>query len=238
MAKPMSDVVKRLFPKDFEELTPVKKHWWKKIDFRNLKSQQGLWVALAFLAVILPGVYYWNHFVVFLTNAQTAQAQIEVQLQRRKDLLINLTKTVVDYAEHERIMFQYMAEKRSGDSQKADMLMEELKKSGLTDLANNKAVNLEGVKAKLFALAEAYPELKLSENFQKMMEALVATEDKLAERRMIYNEAANKYGTYMMSFPNSIYAFVFWSGKSRFVPADFPFVKVDEDVNQYNRILY
>ena len=111
--------------------------------------------------------------------------------------------------------------------------MEELKKSGLTDLANSKAVNLEGVKAKLFALAEAYPELKLSANFQKMMDALITTEDKIADQRMAYNQKANLFGTYAMQFPNRIYAFVF-----RLSPKRFPFVKTDKDAIEYNRILY
>jgi LemA protein len=233
MSRLFSDTVKRLFPSDFEELEPVKKHWWQKIDFGNLKSKQGILITLLVLAVVLPGVHYWNHFVVFLTNAQTAEAQVGVQLQRRKDLLINLTKTVVDYAEHERVMFQFAAEKRLGNSKKADMLMDVLKKGGLVDLANAKTGNLEDAAAKLLALAEAYPELKLSANFQKMMDALVGTEDKLAECRMAYNEAANKFGTYAMSFPNSIYAFIFG-----FSPSDFPFVTIDKDAGEYNRIQY
>lgn len=233
MARLISDTLKRLFPDDLEELVPGKRHWWQKIDFENLKKKEALWITLGLLLLTLPGIYYWNKFVVLLTNAQTAQAQIEVQLQRRKDLLINLTTTLVDYAEHERSMYQYMVDRRQGASKKNMMILETLKKQGLTDLATKSAGSIDGATAKLLALAEAYPELKLSANFQKMMDALVATEDKIAERRMVYNEAANKFGTYAMSFPNSIYAFVF-----RLSPRDFPFVKVDKDVMQYNRIKY
>lgn len=225
--------IKKLFAADFEELEPGKKHWWQKIDFNNLKKKEALWVTLGILLLTLPGIHYWNKFVILLTNAQTAQAQIEVQLQRRKDLLINLTKTLLDYADHERTMFEYMAERRQGVSKKNIMLMEELKKSGLADLANKSPGFMNSATARLIALAEAYPELKLSANFQKMMDALVATEDKIAERRMAYNEAANKFGTYAMSFPNSIYAFAF-----RMSANDFPFVKVDKDVGEYNRIKY
>ena len=238
MSRLISDTVKRLFPDDFEELVPAKRHWWQKIDFENLKRKEALWITLGLMVLILPGIYYWNHFVVFLTNAQTAQAQVEVQLQRRKDLLINLTTTLLDYAEHERAMYQYTIDRRQGVPKKKIMLLEELKKAGLADLANKNIGGIDGVTAKLIALAEAYPDLKLSANFLKMMDALVDTENKLAEARMFYNERANAYGTYMMSFPNSIYAFIFWSGKSKFTPADFPFVKVDKDVVQYNRIKY
>lgn len=233
MSRLISETVKRLFPNDFEELVPARKHWWQKIDFSNLKTKQGIWAILAVVAIMLPGIYYWNHFVVLLTNAQTARAQVGVQLQRRKDLLINLTTTLLDYAEHERSMYQYTIDRRQGASKKSIMLLEELKKAGLDDLAKKSIAGMDGATAKILALAESYPELKLSENFRTMMEALVGTEDKLAERRMLYNEAANKYGTYAMSFPNSVYAFIF-----RFSPKDFPFVKVDKDVEQYNRIKY
>ena len=202
MSRLISDTVKRLFPNDFEELVPAKKHWWQKIDFGNLKTKQGIWVTLAVVAVILPGIYYWNHFVVLLTNARTAQAQIGVQLQRRKDLLINLTTTLVDYAEHERSMYQYTIDRRQGASKKSIMLLEELKKVGLADLAKKNVAGFDGATGKIIALAEAYPELKLSENFKTMMEALVATEDKLAASRMFYNDKANAVGTYAMKFAN------------------------------------
>lgn len=233
MSRLISDTIKRLFPKDFEELAPGKKHWWQKIDFNNLKSKKGIWMAIAVLAVVLPGVYYWNNFVILLTNAQTAKAQIGVQLQRRKDLLINLTTTLLDYSEHERSMYQYTIDRRQGASKKSIMLLEELKKAGLDDLAKKGVAGIDGATNKMIALAEAYPELKLSENFQRMMEALVATEDKLAVSRMFYNDKANAFGTYAMSFPNCIYAFIF-----RFSPDDFPFVKVDKDVDLYKRIKY
>lgn len=228
-----SETVKKLFPKDFEEFVPVKKHWWQKIDLENLKKKEALWITLGLLIIILPGIYYWNHFVILLTNAQTAQAQIEVQMQRRKDLLINLTTTLLDYSEHERSMYQYTVDRRQGVSRKNIMLFEELKKAGLADLAKKGAGTIDGATAKLIAIAEAYPELKLSANFLKMMDALVATEDKIAECRMFYNDKANAFGTYAMSFPNCVYAFIF-----RFSPKKFPFVKVDKDVTQYNRIQY
>ena len=189
------------------------------------------------LLIMLPGIHYWNHFINLMTNAQTAEAQIKVQLQRRKDLLINLTTTLLDYAEHERAMYQYTIDKRHSASRKNTALLDELKKTGLADLAKKNMAGTgmaSGLAAgKIMALAEAYPELKLNENFQKMMEALVTTENMLAERRMFYNEEANKYGTYAMSFPNCIYAFIF-----RFSAGDFPFVKIDKDVERYNRINY
>lgn len=240
----MSDItsgaVKRLFPKDFEELAPEKKQWWRKIDFENLKTFEALLVVLVILMIVIPGVHYWNQFINLSTNAQTAQAQIQVQLQRRKDLLINLTTTLLDYAEHERTMYQYTIDKRQGQraSKKNKALLDELKKTGLADMVKKNIAGGTDIAAgmatgKLMALAEAYPELKLSENFQKMMEALVVTEDKLAERRMFYNEEANKFGTYALSFPNCIYAFIF-----RFSADDFPFVKIDKDVERYKRIRY
>ena len=192
MSDLMSGTVKRLFPKDFEEVAPGKQPWWQKIDLENLKSFEALLVLLVILLVAVPGIHYWNRLITLYTNTRTAEAQIKVIMQRRKDLSINLTTTLIDFAERERILYQYTIDARHGTPKKNRALLHELKKTGLVDLSKQNlpkpdlAANL--VTGKLIALAEAYPDLKLSGNFQKMMDALIATEDKLAERRMFYNE--------------------------------------------------
>jgi LemA protein len=216
-------------------LEPGKRQWWQKIDLENLKTREALLVALVILLVAIPGIHYWNHLITLYTNTQTAEAQIKVIMQRRKDLSINLTATLLDFAERERTMYEYTIDARHHTPKKNMALLNELKKAGLADLikknvpSSDLAAGL--VTGKLIALAEAYPDLKLSGNFQKMMEALITTEDKLAERRMFYNEEANRYGTYVLKFPNCIYAFIF-----RFSANDFAYVKIDKDVERYNRV--
>jgi LemA protein len=228
----INDVVKKLFPKDFSELVPVKKHWWQNIDMSVFKTKWtiilgGLFIAVYFLAMI----YYYNMFVVFETNATTDFEQVKVYLQRRKDLMVNLTQTVLDYAKHERMMFRYMADKRSDSLNQSKAIMSAIKNEGL--LEKIKAGDDAGALAKIMALAEAYPELKLNSNFQKFMDALMNIEDKIAERRVTYNATANAYGTYVRQFPQLIYAKMFGQRSKRF-----PYIVVDSDVENYNRIKY
>jgi LemA protein len=227
----ISETIKKLFPNDFEELVPVKKHWWQKIDWSVFKSGWRVWcICLGIALVVFSGVHYYNHFVILETQLLTDKAQIEAHLQRRKDLIINLTRTVIDYAEHERSMFKYMADARA-DSLKTDEMIEAIKKSGVLNMAKLDAGELEGALARLMALAEAYPELKLSANFQKFMDALVNIEDRIVERRMAYNDSCNKYGTYIRRFPQNAYA-----GILRF--RRYPFIEVDKDVELFDRVEY
>lgn len=228
----ISDVVKKLFPNDFDELVPMKRHWWQKIDLSPLKNKWMLILGGSCLAVyFLAMIYYYNQFVIFETNATTDFHQVEVYLQRRKDLMINLTQTVLDYAKHERMTFRYMADKRTDSLNQSKALMAAIKNDGL--LEKVKMGDDAGALAKIMALAEAYPELKLNSNFQKFMDALINIEDKIAERRMIYNATANAYGTYVRQFPQLIYAKMFGQKDT-----NFPYIKVDSDVEKYNRIKY
>lgn len=210
MARPLIvDTLKKLFPNDFEELVPVRKHWWQKVDFDNLKKKEGLIAFFMIATVLLMGVYYYNKFIELARFTEMEQHQIDVQLQRRKDLSLNLTTMVIDYAEHERTMFQYMADKRADSLQKNDMLLEALNKSGLMNMAKTGTGNVEEAVAKLMAIAEAYPDLKLSSNFQKLMDSLVTSEDRIAGSRMEYNKAASLFHAYVRKIPACIYAFIF-----------------------------
>ncbi|UCC95279.1 MAG: LemA family protein [Candidatus Omnitrophota bacterium] len=228
----ISETIKKLFPNDFEELVPVKKHFWQRINLSVFKKGWRFWFAVVSGAFILfYSAHYYNRFVVLETQVLTDKAQIEAQLQRRKDLIINLSKTVIDYAEHERTMFKYMADRRAGSLEKTDKFIDTVKEGGLLEFAKMEASDLEGVLARFMALAEAYPQLKLSSNFQKLMDTLVNIEDRIVERRMAYNSSCNKYGTYIRRFPQKIFAFLFrfkWH----------PFVKVDKDVELFNRVKY
>ncbi len=221
----ISDSVKKLFPSELGELRPVGKHWWEKIDFSNLESREGLLIGIFAAVLVLSGIYYYNRFVDLSRFTEMEQHQIEVQMQRKRNLAINLAKMVIAYAEHERMMFQYMADKRADTLNKSDVIMAALKQGGLADLANIKPEHVEGALSKFMAIAEAYPDLKLSQNFQKLMDALIVSEDRIAASRMEYNKAASVFHTAVRNFPGCIYAFVFGYKEKMF-----HYAQVDEDV--------
>ncbi|MBF0123283.1 MAG: LemA family protein [Candidatus Omnitrophica bacterium] len=222
----ISDSVKKLFPSELGELTPKRIHWWQKIDFSNLGSREGVLAGIFMLVVLLSGIYYYNHFVNLSRFTEMEQNQIEVQLQRKRNLAINLAKMVIAYAEHERTMYQYMADKRAGSMDKTEMIMNMLKQGGLTDLANMKPEHVEGALSKFMALAEAYPDLKLSDNFQKLMDALIVSEDRIAASRMEYNKAASVFHTAVKNFPGCLYAWVFGYKEKMF-----HYAAVDKDIS-------
>ncbi|MBF0531981.1 MAG: LemA family protein [Candidatus Omnitrophica bacterium] len=235
----ITETIKKMFPKEFEELIPIRKPWWEKIDFAQLQSKEGLWVSLAIGVVILGGIYYYNKLIAIYRFTEMESHQIEVQLQRRKDLSANLVKTVMDYAEHERQMFQYMADKRAEALKTNDLTKTPLDAKGLIDpkalaeIKNLKGVNLDKALAKIMALAEAYPQLKLSENFQILMQGLIKTEDNIADRRMAYNEAASNYHAYVKQIPACFYAYIFGYREKMF-----HYAEVDPDIKKFNPIAY
>jgi len=235
MGRIFTDTMKRLFPRDFEELEPYEKRWWQKIDFSCMNQKKAMWIYIGILVLILPSIYYFNKFIDLATNTETAYQQVEVQLQRRKDLLISLTTTVVDYAEHERTMMKYMADTHSPrGAAKAELAMKQLKESGLMDLLKSKGGAISGgALSKLLALGEAYPDLKLSNNFQKLMDALIATEDRIAQQRTAYNDKANAYGTYVDQIPNCIYGFLLGYNDKKY-----PYITIDSDVDEYKHAKY
>ncbi len=227
MSRMISETVKRLFANDFEEFQPVKKHWWQKIDFSHLQKKEGLVAALAAVVIILGGVYYYNKFIGLSRFTEMEQHQIEVQLQRKRNLAINLAKMVIAYAEHERTMYEYVADRQTGSSKKKAQLLDAIKNSGLDDLTKMKIGNVDSSFTKLLALAEAYPDLKLSDNFQKLMDALIESENRIANSRMEYNKAASIFHAAVREVPACFYAFIFGYHERMF-----HYAEVDQDVNK------
>jgi len=228
------ETVKKLFPSDFTEFFPVKKHWWEKIDFENLKSKQGLILALSAAIIILPGIYYYNKFISLTRFTEMENAQINVQMQRRKDLSINLSHMVIDYAQHERLMFKYAIDKKAGGQSNVDLLESVLAKTGVRELSATMKDGLSSnAMGKIMALAEAYPELKLNANFQIMMQGLINSEDRIAASRMAYNEAASQFHAYVRKIPACFYAFVLGYRENMY-----HYVDTDSDLNKTFRIAY
>ena len=225
--------VRKLFPSDFKEFFPVKKHWWEKIDFENLKTKQGVILTISAFIIIMPGIFYYNKFIELTRFTEMENAQIEVQEQRRKDLSINLSHMVIDYAQHEREMFKYAIDKKSGGNSNVDLLENVLAKSGVGDLNALRDAGSVSAMGKVMALAEAFPELKLNANFQIMMQGLINSEDKISERRLAYNEAASHYHAYVRSIPACFYAFILGYRENMY-----HYVSVDNDLNKSFRVAY
>jgi LemA protein len=141
--------------------------------------------ALALLLVIL-----YNRFVRLRNRVDNAWAQIEVQLKRRWDLIPNLVETVKGYAAHERETFQNVTEARAA-AQQAQTPAESAQAEGLLGQALGR----------LFAVAEAYPELQADENFRQLQDELAETENRIAVSRQVYNDTVLTFNNAIQTVP-------------------------------------
>ena len=179
--------------------------------------------------------YYYNTFLSMEYDIEESRAQIDTQLQRRKNILLNLTTMVEDYAEYEKGLFKEIAAIRAAvmgsggvrpDDQRAlapgtdgaDPAVEAAAPTGAAGLAPGDPIT--ALASRLLAIAEGYPEVKLHENFQKFMEALVDAENTIAEERKLYNVRANDFSTAIGVFPGNLFAKLFRFKPPVFVPAD------------------
>jgi LemA protein len=149
------------------------------------------------LAVLTTGCGY-NKIQSLDEGAQAYQGQIEVQLQRRADLIPNLVQTVKGYAQHEEQVFTSVANARSG-------LLNAVKSGDPEQMANANA-QLTGALGRLLAVAEAYPNLKADQSFIRLQDELAGTENRIAVARGDYNGAVNAYNAYIRQFPAVITA--------------------------------
>lgn len=162
------------------------------------------------LAVFLIATY--NQLVILKTRIEEALSGIDVQLKRRADLIPNLVETVKGYAKHEKEVFENVTKARSA-LMKAD-----------SPHAKAEADNmLTSALKSLFAVAEAYPDLKASSNFQDLQRQLEDTEDKVAYSRQFYNANVLDYNTKVQTFPSNIIA-----GMFNFKPYEF-FAATEEE---------
>ncbi len=158
-----------------------------------------MFIAIGILVVLV--VYLvagYNGFVVLKTRILEALSGIDVQLKRRADLIPNVVETVKGYAKHEKTVFNDVTKARS-----ALMGAKSLKEKAQADNM------LTGALKSLFAVAEAYPELKASSNFQELQRQLEDTEDKVAYSRQFYNSNVLDFNTKVQMFPSNLIASVF-----------------------------
>jgi LemA protein len=150
----------------------------------------GIVVVFALWAVVI-----FNHLVRLGNEAKRGWSNIDVQLKRRADLIPNLVEAVKGYAAHEREVFEDVTAARTA--------LQQANGPAQAGEANRQAREAIG---RLFAVSEAYPQLRASENFQKLQDELTDTEDKVAAARRYYNQTVYQYNSRLQSFPDLIVA--------------------------------
>lgn len=153
-------------------------------------------VLVVVLAIVCISLY--NNLVQLRNRVDNAWAQIDVQLQRRLDLVPNLVETVKGYAAHESTTLAQVTEARSAVSQ-----------AGSQEARMAADGVLTGALKSLFAVAEAYPDLKANSNFQQLQSELSQTEDKIGYMRQSYNDTVMKYNNAIQTFPGVLVAGLF-----------------------------
>ncbi|HDM90362.1 MAG: LemA family protein [Candidatus Hydrothermae bacterium] len=155
-------------------------------------------IILVVLILFLPFISLYNRLVSLREGVDEKWAQVETQLQRRLDLIPNLVETVKGYAAHEKEVFENIAAARAKLS--GARTREEI-------IEGNR--ELEGALARLLAIVENYPQLKANETFNRLMDELAGTENRIAVARMRYNETVREYNMTIKKFPTNIIANMF-----------------------------
>ena len=177
-----------------------------------------MWTFLILLAVIVVvafwGVGIYNGLVTARNAFKNAFAQIDVQLQRRFDLIPNLVETVKGYITHERETLEAVTAARTAAmSGLAAAKASPGDPAAMAELASSQGV-LNGALGRLMAVAEAYPDLKANQNMMQLTEELTSTENKVAFARQAFNDSVMVYNNRRETFPSSIFA-----GMFHFAPA-------------------
>ncbi|MFP4553329.1 MAG: LemA family protein [Actinomycetota bacterium] len=164
-------------------------------------------IAVVVLLVIVVAAMY-NGLVRDRNRVDNAWSQVDVQLERRYDLIPNLVETVKGYATHEQQTFERVTQARSA-AQAAETPGEQAEAENF----------LTSALRQLFAVAEDYPELRASENFQGLQEELSETEDRIAVSRQIYNDTVLTYNNKVQQVPTNIVASIFGFDEREFFDA-------------------
>jgi LemA protein len=158
-----------------------------------------LWIGIAVVVLLaLVLILLYNHLVRLRNRTENAWSQVDVQLRRRYDLIPNLVETVKGYAAHERATFEEVTKARTA-AQEARTVEDQARAEDA----------LTGAIGRLFALAEQYPQLRATENFQSLQADLGDTEQKIAVARQVYNDTVQTYDTALETVPTNVVAGIF-----------------------------
>jgi LemA protein len=180
----------------------------------------GGWIFLGVIvALVVWAVAIYNGLVVLRNRFKNAFAQIDVQLKRRYDLIPNLVETAKGYIKHERETLEAVIKARNvavGAAQAASA--NPGNPAAMQQLGQAEGA-LSGVLGRLFALSEAYPDLKANQNMLSLQEELTSTENKVGFSRQAYNDSVMEYNTKRESFPDTIFAGAFGFGAAELLQA-------------------
>jgi LemA protein len=169
-----------------------------------------VWIVLAILVLlVLYVIVSYNNLVRVRNRTDDAWSQIDVQLRRRYDLIPNLVETVKGYAAHERQTFEAVTQART----------QGMNAQGVAEQAQAENM-ITGALKSLFAVAEAYPELKANQNFLALQEELTGTEGRISYARQFYNDTVLKLNTKVQTLPTNILAGMFGFKTREYFEAD------------------
>src|SRR5262249_29833739 len=183
-----------------------------------------IWVVVVIVVVVvlvlLFLVYEYNKLVRLRNRTQNAWAQVDVQLRRRYDLIPNLIESVKGYAAHERQTFDDVTNARTAAQQAQSVPQQAQAENALT-----------AALGRLFAVAEAYPQLRATENFQQLQQQLTDTEQKIAVSRQVFNDTVLTYNNSIQTVPTNIIA-----GFFKFEPRTF--FEIEDPVREAPRVQF
>jgi LemA protein len=165
------------------------------------------WILLGVLVVLVAYIIYvYNRLVSFRNRVRNGFAQIDVQLQRRYDLIPNLVETAKGYLTHERETLTGVIEARNQAKAAEEKAREQPEDGAALRELSTAEGGLSAALGRLFALNESYPDLKADGTMRDLMEELSSTENKVSFARQHFNDAVMHYNTYREQFPNNIVA--------------------------------
>ena len=168
----------------------------------------GLILVIALAVILLWAIVIYNGLIKLKNRVDEAWSDIDVQLKRRYDLIPNLVNTVKGYAAHEKEVFEKVTEARA-----------RAMSAGTTEDKAQAENMLSNTLKSLFAVAEAYPDLKANQNFLELQRELTDTEDKIQAARRFYNGNVRDFNTKIEIFPNNIFAGILSFTKRQFFEA-------------------
>ena len=172
----------------------------------------GIVIAVIVILLVIFVIVAYNGLVKARNRVDNAFSQIEVQQKRRYDLIPNLVETVKGYAAHERETLEAVTQARAN-------AISAQQGGDVHDQAQAENV-LTGALKSLFAVAEAYPDLKANQNFLQLQEELTATEDRIAYSRQFFNDSVLSYNNAIQTFPRNLLAGMFNFEKRDFFDAE------------------